>query len=284
MTLVNTETGEVTEPLTAEQARELTDRIKVGVEAVWHLIVQAYQSGAHRALGYSSWDDYCTREFGTSRIRLPREERQEVVASLRESGLSIRAIGAATGMSTKTVQEEIRNAGVVSDHTSPKPLDRTDVIPNFKGGTPKEAKPVTGIDGKTYPGKSAMDRLKDTAKKHPVKPTVEQRVIDIRQLAERGNNCTQIAAALGVGREYVFRLANENGITLPDHITGKSRKIDSNRMVRETVTAVEGAAFGLNLIELDQLDPAEIEGWVISLSDSLKSLNSFNRKLKEKTQ
>lgn len=93
--------------LDAESARALTDRIKVAVEGTWELIKQAYTSRAWSALGYSSWDDYCTREFGTSRLRLPREERSEVVASLRESGLSIRAIEAATGLGKSTVQREL---------------------------------------------------------------------------------------------------------------------------------------------------------------------------------
>src|SRR5215216_3519844 len=101
--------GEIT--LSGEEARHLTDRIKVGVEAIWQLIKQAYTLRAWDALGYQSWDDYCTREFGTSRLRLPREERSEVVASLRESGLSIRAIAAATGDSVGTVHEAL-NSGV----------------------------------------------------------------------------------------------------------------------------------------------------------------------------
>lgn len=93
--------------LTATDARALTDRIKVGVEAVWDLITQAYVERAWDVLGYSSWDDYCTREFGTSRLRLPREERSEVVASLRESGLSVRAIAAATGTNRETIRQEL---------------------------------------------------------------------------------------------------------------------------------------------------------------------------------
>ena len=135
MTLIDGDTGEIV--CTPEQARALTDRIKVGVEAVWHLIVQAYEDRAWAALGYSSWDDYCTREFGTSRLRLPREERQDVVASLRESGLSIRAIAAATGDGVATVKRAL-DAGV----------------PN---GTPDDEpeppQPVTGSDGKSYPAK-----------------------------------------------------------------------------------------------------------------------------------
>ena len=110
-------------------ARELTDRIRVGVDAVWDMIKRAYTSRAWSVLGYSSWDDYCTREFGTSRIRLPREERQEVVASMREIGMSTRAIASATGTSHQTVANSL-NAGV-------------------KNLTPDPA-PITGTDGKTY--------------------------------------------------------------------------------------------------------------------------------------
>ena len=113
--------------ITASQARELTDRIKVGVEAIWELVKQAYQARAWVALGYDSWDDYCTREFGTSRIRLPREERQEVVASMREIGMSTRAIASATGDSPRTVRRAIDSGGAFAPPA-----------------------PVTGTDGKTY--------------------------------------------------------------------------------------------------------------------------------------
>jgi hypothetical protein len=99
--------------MNATDARALTDRIKVGVEACWELIKQAYTERAWAALGYDSWDDYCTREFGTARLRLPREERAEVVASLRESGLSLRAIESATGISRKTVIKDLATTEVV---------------------------------------------------------------------------------------------------------------------------------------------------------------------------
>lgn len=93
--------------ISADDARSLTDQIKVAVEGTWELIKRAYVSRAWSALGYRSWDDYCTREFGTSRLRLPREERQEVVGSLRDAGLSLRAIAAATGYSEPTVRREL---------------------------------------------------------------------------------------------------------------------------------------------------------------------------------
>ena len=114
---------------TPDVARHLTDRIKIAVEGTWQLIQEAYLTRAWSALGYASWDEYCTREFGTSRLRLPREERQEVVASLRDSGLSARSIAAATGLDRGTVRNDLRQVGE-----------------NHPPATPS----VIGSDGKPY--------------------------------------------------------------------------------------------------------------------------------------
>lgn len=115
---------------TEDQARALTDRIKVAVEGTWLLIQEAYTSRAWATLGYETWDAYCSAEFGTSRLKLPREERQEVVASLRESGLSVRAIASATGASYGTVRNVLAGAG--EQNCSPAPNR------------------VVGTDGKVY--------------------------------------------------------------------------------------------------------------------------------------
>lgn len=120
-----------------EQARRLTDRIKIALDGTWHLIVEAYESRAWSVLGYQSWDSYCTAEFSSTRLKLPREERSEQVRSLREQGLSIRAIASATGNSDQTVQKDLRSSGVVNHYTSaPSPAPAPS--------------PVTGMDGKTY--------------------------------------------------------------------------------------------------------------------------------------
>lgn len=125
---------------------------------------------------------------------------------------------------------------------------------------------------------------KETPVPHTLGTVKAARLIDIRQLAERGNNAEQIARQIGLKREVVMQYALEAHIRLPDHSMGKPRKHDANRIVSETVGILDGAAFGVRLVELDQLDPTEIEGWVTSLSDSLKSLNSFTRQLKEMTR
>jgi protein gp37 len=117
----------------ADQARALTDRIKIAVEGTWQMIREAYVSGAWAALGYDTWDAYCAAEFGAARLALPREERREVVASLADSGLSTRAIASVTGVDQSTVVRTL-NAG--------------DAFP--RGNASPESRPVTGLDGKVY--------------------------------------------------------------------------------------------------------------------------------------
>jgi len=125
-----------------QEARDLTDRIKADVEAVWGLIVQAYQQRAWAALGYASWDAYTHEEFRSLRLRLPREERSGVVASLRDAGLSIRAIAAATGFDKNTVQADL--AQVSETHTPGERSREAEDVPNT------DPLPTIGLDGKKY--------------------------------------------------------------------------------------------------------------------------------------
>jgi protein gp37 len=143
-------------PATAEEARHLTDRIKIAVEGTWQLIQEAYLTRSWSALGYGSWDEYCTREFGTSRLRLPREERQEAVASLRESGLSLRAIAAATGQSLGQVQRDLSTVS---------PGRENDTVETERNSKPT---PSIGIDGKSrvYPS----SRPRPQAELEPLDP------------------------------------------------------------------------------------------------------------------
>ena len=117
--------------MTADAARDLTDQIKTGMESVYHLIRAAYRGRAWQALGFGSWDEYVTREFGNLHLRPPLEYRQDVVLSLRDAGMSTRAIASATQLSKDTVRRELNaatgaNAPVV------------------------DGIPVVGMNGKTY--------------------------------------------------------------------------------------------------------------------------------------
>lgn len=95
------------ETMGADEARTLTDEIKECLTVGAEKIAQAYDERADVALGYESWDAYCIAEFSSLRLRVPREERPELVASLRNAGLSIRAIASATGAGVGTIHREI---------------------------------------------------------------------------------------------------------------------------------------------------------------------------------
>ncbi len=124
-------------------ARALTDRMKTGVAVMSELIKEAYQGRAWDALGYSNWDEYVTREFGTGQLRIPKEERTEYVASLRESGMSLRAIASATGISEPTVRRELATASNDAVDGEAADLLAEELI---------AAEPITiiGTNGKTY--------------------------------------------------------------------------------------------------------------------------------------
>jgi DNA invertase Pin-like site-specific DNA recombinase len=95
--------AEIVKDMNKAQAREITKKIRRHLDNVWELIKQAYSRRAWAALGYQTWDAYCASEFDTGQLRLPLEERSEVMCSLREAGMSERAISAATGLGKTTV-------------------------------------------------------------------------------------------------------------------------------------------------------------------------------------
>lgn len=115
-------------PLTREEATLLTNQIQKAITLAWDLIVRAYRGRAWAALGYNTWDQYCEGEFGHSRLSLPAEERRHAVRSLRENGLSTRAIASATGVTHTTIRNDLERSG-------------GEFLPTSE---------VTGIDGKTY--------------------------------------------------------------------------------------------------------------------------------------
>jgi hypothetical protein len=60
---------EASRMMSAEEARDLTARIKAQIDGVAELILEAHDGRAWAALGYSSWERYIKSEFGLSRSR-----------------------------------------------------------------------------------------------------------------------------------------------------------------------------------------------------------------------
>lgn len=164
--------------MTADEAREVTDRIRGHVEDVWELIQQAYTRRAWQALRYGSWDEYCIREFGDARLRIPREERPDMVRSLRQAGLSLRAIESATGVSRPTIIKDL--SGQVVNSLPPEP-DEDTLAEELIATAP----PITGVDGKTYPARPKPKPKPETPEPEALEPDLDDEIEPCATMAKR---------------------------------------------------------------------------------------------------
>ena len=99
------EPGDRFGPMHIGRARFLVDSIRSHVSLAMNAISEAYTGRAWIPLGYDSWDDLCSAEFGMQ-LRLPVPERRALVADLRSEGMSTRAIGSALGIDAETVRRD----------------------------------------------------------------------------------------------------------------------------------------------------------------------------------
>lgn len=104
-----------------------------GYATAMEAIAEAFEARDWMTLGYKSWDEYCEKEFSEKRLKLNREQREQAVLAFRGAGMSTRAIAAALGVDDKTVRNDLAGA----EFSAP--------------GS------VLGVDGKTYPVKTAAD-------------------------------------------------------------------------------------------------------------------------------
>ena len=119
----------------------------------------------------------------------------------------------------------------------------------------------------------------------PTDPSPEAtaaRIKRITEFAARGMSSGQIGERLGIGDDRVRQVAREHGIGIrADAVLGRARRLDSNRIVRETVHALEGLVMGVELADPAGLDPAEAAEWAASMTRSIRLLSKFVRQMKE---
>jgi hypothetical protein len=101
--------------LSPGEAQRLTQHIKLtasgvrnGLFKLRNLIDEAKRSNVWQVLGFPSWTAYLSDALAEEPMRVPREERLEIVAWLSGEGLSTRAIAPIVGVDRKTVERDIR--------------------------------------------------------------------------------------------------------------------------------------------------------------------------------
>jgi hypothetical protein len=107
----------------------------------------------------------------------------------------------------------------------------------------------------------------------------------IARLAAERLTSRQIAARLRISDQRVREIAREHRIAIPaDAVAGRSRRIDSTRIVRETAHALEGLVMGIELADPAELDPADAAEWAASIAQCARSLARFARQIKGVTR
>lgn len=119
-------------------AREVGDRLA----RLRVLVEQAREREVWAVLGYPSWTAYLVDVLEP--MRVPRDERREIVGYLTGQGLSTRAIAPIVGADQKTVVNDRR--ALMSD-------------PLVAGEEDSSPAPVRGLDGKTYEARAPQRRL-----------------------------------------------------------------------------------------------------------------------------
>ena len=135
--LVNTDTGEIIEPMPSAEARQLTTEAQTEFGATadhyergWAAIEKVLRRNGFLALGYRSQGDYLGTEFAHYLDRLNVPQRRLAARQLTDAGLSTRAIAPIIGVSEATVRRDMATAS----HDAVEPA----------------RPPIVGVNGKTY--------------------------------------------------------------------------------------------------------------------------------------
>lgn len=120
-------------------------------------------------------------------------------------------------------------------------------------------------------------------KKSPQEATLERRK-RIREMAAENYTSRQIAETVGMRIDSLGKLVKQLGISIPaDGVVGrKSRRIDPDRVISETVAGLEGLCMGVALLDQDQIhacDPEQVAEWARSLAGSIKTLTWLRKEL-----
>lgn len=173
MSLVNTDTGEIVE-LDRAAAERRAERITLRLDAiadnyaaVMPMIRESIEKQDHAALGYRSVGEYVADRFGGSLQRLGVDVRRAVVGELTAAGMSTRAIAPVVGVSREAVRRDV--SAIAGDNTV-SPAPQTPASPSLgedgdEAGQTPEARPVVGIDGKTY--SRPVDKVAQAVREFP---------------------------------------------------------------------------------------------------------------------
>lgn len=133
--------------------------------------------------------------------------------------------------------------------------------------------------------KATMNVSNIGGKSEKTKDAIDKRHEQIRTMASDGHSSQQIAAVTGLNENTVRRKARDLGIDLTaDRVKGRTRRIESNRIVEQIVSDAENLLEGIQLITFSDLDVKRVPGWVESLVTAKRGLGQFISRLTKESK
>lgn len=192
-----------------------------------------------------------------------------------------REVADAVGMTESTYTRAKRVVEAAEDEAAPEPVRAAAV--EARAEMDSGTSTVGAADRKIREAKEAASATGDWRVRLPEVERAEQ----IRLMADTGRTSGQIGSEIGLGEEQVRAVARRNQIviTADKLLAGTHRvRVDHNHIVNHLVSTLEGLTEGLDRVDLDALDDAQMQNWVDSLTITTRALNRFVKQMKEKIQ
>lgn len=308
--IVNTETGEITEPGTdlahVDQmpAEQQALAVVTMLDRARHWLADAVENTGPAEIAAAK-AEIVTAETYSRQLGLSKEIQQDAQEMVRRAeyalGKAIRkgqAEGTVFAPGTNPFRgNQHRSAGEVaqSDSSSVAVTEiasRSDLY-NSKGNimdlaaaSPEQFEEALA-EAKAEGSQSRANVVRKVkAVANPTSKSRAEKADLLEDLAKQGFSSRQMGKALGFSRDDMVReLAREYGIEIPaDKSIGRTRRINSTDVVANTVSALEGLVMGVELIDYDALDLTEVGHWADSLTHSLRTLNKFSSQIRKAAQ
>ena len=112
--------------------------------------------------------------------------------------------------------------------------------------------------------------------------TRQQRADLIQKLAREGYSSRQMPSKVGITEQAIKDICRDFEIDVPaDRVIGKSRRVNSNRVLSGVTESLSAAAYSLQQIEPLDLDQEQAQEWVDSLTESLSAIRKALNPIKE---
>jgi hypothetical protein len=206
----------------------------------------------------------------------------------RGIGLAVR-MGQANG-SIRPPSKSVGNSTSRRDVDVPSPQEATGGMPlaslsavyDLTDGISDEEFDEVIAEAKADGNLSRANVNRTVTRKKAQEESKAERPVIAKQMAAEGHTTAQIAEYLGMSRDGAKRFLDRHLIVVPaDAVVGPRRKLDSNRIVNGTVEQVIGIDQMLDTIDYSALDRTQLDYWVSSLSDAIRSLTTLRNNLKK---